>query len=473
MKRMSAAVKPMTLAEVARAAGAKFLRGDPHLVVNSVCTDTRKLSPGELFFALRGERYDAHDFLDRAVAAGAAGLVVSRLPAALPAGVPVLLVEDTLAALQKLARYNREQFTLPVVAVTGSAGKTTAKDMIAAVLESRFVTLKTKGNLNNEIGLPLTLLELNGRHGAAVVEMAMRGPGEIDALCRVALPTAGVITSIGEAHLERLGTVENIARAKGELLAHIGEDGFAFLNAHSPYVREQAARCRGRVFYFGFGEGADVRAAGIRFEGRSTLFSVVLPGEEFAVALPLPGEHNVLNALAAAGVGWALGLDAAQIKKGLERVALTGMRTEIVERAGVTVINDAYNASPASVRAALGVLAQVAGERRKIAVLGNMLELGEFARPAHYGIGGDVLAAGVDCLVTVGDLARFIAEGAREKGFPADGIRECSGTEEAAAALRELLAPGDVLLVKGSRGMRMEKIIEALFKEKLSSGWPS
>jgi UDP-N-acetylmuramoyl-tripeptide--D-alanyl-D-alanine ligase len=458
-------MRPLTLAGVARATGAKILQGDPQRQVSAVCTDTRKLSPGELFFALRGERFDAHDFLGQAAAAGAAGLVVSRVPAGLPGDVPVLLVADTLAALQKLARFNRERCPVPLVAVTGSAGKTTVKDMIAAVLESGFPTLKTKGNLNNEIGVPLTLLELDDRHRAAVVEMAMRGPGEIDALCRIALPTAGVVTSVGEAHAERLGSVENIARAKGELLDHIGENGFAFLNAHSPYLREQAARCRGRVFFFGLSSGADVRAAGIRPAGRATQFTVELPGERFAVTLPLPGEHNVLNALAAAGVGWALGLDAAGIKSGLERVSLTGMRTEITEWAGITVINDAYNASPASVRAALGVLAQVAGGRRKIAVLGNMLELGEFARSGHYGVGEAVRAAGVDFLVTVGELARGIAEGAREKGFSAGRIRECADREEAAAVLRELLAPGDVLLVKGSRGMQMEKIIETLKKE--------
>ncbi|MBC7325502.1 MAG: UDP-N-acetylmuramoyl-tripeptide--D-alanyl-D-alanine ligase, partial [Moorella sp. (in: Bacteria)] len=279
---------------------------------------------------------------------------------------------------------NREHYAVPVVAVTGSSGKTTTKDMIAGVLSAAFPTLKTPGNLNNEIGLPLTLLELDGRHRAAVVEMAMRGPGEIDYLCRLARPTAGVITNIGEAHFERLGSLEKIAQAKGELLEHIDRAGFALLNAHSPHIREQAARCRGKVYFFGLAEGVDIRALNIRPEGRTTRFEVELPGARFEVHLPLPGRHNVLNALAAAGVGWALDLSVEQVKKGLERIALSGMRVEITEHKGVTVINDAYNANPSSMRAALDVLAQVAGPRRKIAVLGNMLELGELAGAGHY-----------------------------------------------------------------------------------------
>lgn len=456
-------MKTMTIAEIAGAINAKIIQGDGRVQVSAVSTDTRRLTPGELFFALRGERVDAHDLLDRAAAAGAAGLVVSRAVAGLPQNLPVLLVDDPLLALQRLAGYNRERHTLPVVAVTGSSGKTTTKDMIAAVLATGFTTLKTPGNLNNEIGLPLTLLELDARHQAAVVEMAMRGPGEIDCLCRIARPTAAVITNIGEAHFERLGSLENIARAKGELLAHIDAAGFAVLNAHSPYVREQAARCRGKVFYFGLSAEADIRAVNIRYEERAARFDVELPGTRFPVRLPLPGQHNVLNALAAAGVGWALGLSAGQIGRGLEQVALSGMRIEITDRRGVTVINDAYNANPSSMRAALEVLARVAGSRRKIAVLGDMLELGELAPAGHRQVGAAVSAAGVNCLVTVGELARGIAAGAKEAGLAAESIRECAAGEEAAAVLKDLVAPGDVMLVKGSRGMRMEKIIEALF----------
>lgn len=456
-------VKTMTVAEVAGAIGAVILQGDTRTQVNAVSTDTRKLAPGELFFALRGERADGHDFLPQAVAAGAAGLVVARAVTGLPARIPVLLVDDPLLALQRLAGYNREQHSLPVVAVTGSSGKTTTKDMIAAVLSTSLVTLKTTGNLNNEIGLPLTLLELSAHHQAAVVEMAMRGPGEIDYLCRIARPTAAVITNVGEAHLFRLGSLANIARAKGELLDHIGPAGFAILNAESPYLREQAARCRGKVFYFGLSPGVDIRASNIRFEERATRFAVELAGTRWEVHLPLPGRHNVYNALAAVGVGWALGLPFARISRGLAGVTLSAMRLEIIDRKGITVINDAYNANPASMQAALAVLAQVAGPRRKIAVLGNMLELGELAAAGHYRIGEAVATHGINCLITVGELARGIAAGARAKGLAAENIRECAALEEAGAVLENLLAPGDVLLVKGSRGMQMEKIVAALF----------
>ena len=456
-------MKTMTIAEIAKATGAKIVQGDVTVQVSAVSTDTRTLIPGQLFFALRGERVDAHDFLPRAAAAGAAGLVAARAVAGLPAEVPLLLVDDPLLALQKLAGYNRKSYSLPVVAVTGSSGKTTTKDMIAAVLATALNTLKTPGNLNNEIGLPLTLLELSARHQAAVVEMAMRGPGEIDFLCRIARPTAAVITNIGEAHFERLGSVEAIARAKGELCEHIGPAGFALLPAESPYIREQAARCRGKVFYFGADARADLRAEKIQSEGRATRFDAVMGKERFSVRLPLPGRHNVLNALAAAGVGRALGLSFAQIAEGLERVSLSGMRLEITDQEGITVINDAYNANPASMRAALDVLAQVAGPRRKIAVLGDMLELGALAAAGHRRVGEALLENGVDYLVTVGEHAREIAAGAKENGFPAEKSRECATGEEAAAVLKALLVPGDVMLVKGSRGMRMEKIIAAIF----------
>ncbi|MCL6447685.1 MAG: UDP-N-acetylmuramoyl-tripeptide--D-alanyl-D-alanine ligase [Armatimonadetes bacterium] len=456
-------MKTMTIAEIAQAIGAKIIQGDGRVQVSAVSTDTRTLAPGQLFFALRGERVDAHDFLPRAAAAGAAGLVAARAVAGLPEEIPVLLVDDPLQALQKLAAYNREKYSLPVVAVTGSSGKTTTKDMIAAVLATAMSTLKTPGNLNNEIGLPLTLLELSDHHQAAVVEMAMRGPGEIDYLCRIARPTAAVITNIGEAHFERLGSVESIARAKGELLDHIGPAGFAVLPAESPYIREQAARCRGKVFYFGVGAQADIRAVNIRSEGRATRFDVEINGARYPVRLPLPGQHNVLNALAAVGVGRALGLSFAQIGRGLEQVSLSGMRVEITDREGITVINDAYNANPSSMRAALDVLARVAGPRRKIAVLGDMLELGALAAAGHHQVGEAVKTSGVDYLVTVGELAREIAAAAREKGFPAENIRQTAAAEEAAAVLKNLLAPGDVMLVKGSRGMQMEKIIAAIF----------
>lgn len=457
-------MKPFTIREIAEATGGEVVQGEPGAVLRSVSTDTRKISTGDLFFALAGERFDAHSFLEQAAGAGAGGLVVSRR-LDFPHGVPVVLVKDTLAALQSLAAFNRERCGVPVVGVTGSTGKTTTKDMISSVLSARLRTLKTEGNFNNEIGLPLTLLKLDGDCEAAVVEMAMRGPGEIDALGRVARPTGAVITNIGETHLELLGTVSNIAAAKGEILEHVPPGGFALLNAGSPFIRREAGRCRGKVIFFGIEQPADLTAENIRPEGGGSRFEVVLDGDRHQFFLPVPGRHNVSNALAAIGVGRELGLTTAEIAAGLAAVALTGMRLEIKEFEGLKIINDAYNASPASTRAALQVLRETAGERRKVAVLGNMFELGARAEEGHREVGAAAAEIGVDYLVAVGDLAAGIAEGAAGAGLPGARIFHCPDNHGASAVLESLLQEGDVVLVKGSRGMRMEEIVRHLLKE--------
>lgn len=457
-------MKTMTVGEVYRAIGGRLLQGDQDVTVTRVSTDTRRIQPGDLFFALRGEKYDAHDFLDQAVAGGAGALVVSRYVAVDPA-VPVIRVSDTLAGLQSLAAYNRRQYRVPVVGITGSSGKTTTKDMVAAVLETRHNVLKTRGNLNNEIGLPLTLLDLSAGHGAAVVEMAMRAPGEIDALCLLARPTCAVITTIGVAHLERLGTVENIARAKGEILEHIAPDGFAMLPGDSPLAREQARRCHGRVLFFGLEPGLDLYATDLRREGTGNRFTAVMGDTRFEICLPLPGLHNVRNALSAAGVGLMLGLTPDEVAKGLAGVTLSGMRCEIVRGSNFTLINDAYNANPESTCAALQSLEELAGRGRRVAVLGDMLELGTGAVEGHRRAGAAAARHGVALLVTVGGLSRETAAGARQAGMGSDQVVVCRDNAEALAALRGRLQPGDVVLVKGSRGMRMEEIARELLKE--------
>ncbi len=459
-------MKFLTVGEVYRAIGGRLLQGDEKVTVGRVCTDTRQIRPGDIFFALRGEKYDAHDFLDRAVDGGAAALVVSRKVAA-TSGIPVILVKDTLTGLQELAAYNRRQFSIPVVGVTGSSGKTTTKDMVAAVLGTRFNVLKTRGNMNNEIGLPLTLLDLSAGHGAAVVEMAMRAPGEINSLCLLARPTCAVITTIGVAHLERLGSVENIARAKGEILDHIAPDGFALLPGDSPQARKQAGRCHGRVLYFGLEPGLDIYAENLRREGTGNRFTVVMSDCRCEVSLPLPGLHNVKNALAAAGVGFMLGLTPEEVAVGLGRVTLSGMRSEIIEVENFTVINDAYNANPESARAALQLLEELAGKRRRVAVLGDMLELGEAAKEGHRQVGEAAARHGVELLVTVGELSRETAAGARGAGLNDAGVVTCRDNNEALEVLQNRVRRGDVVLVKGSRGMRMEEITSGLLKKDL------
>jgi len=459
----------MKVGEVYRAMGGRLQQGDENLTVTRVSTDTRQVLPGDLFFALRGDNFDAHNFVDQAVAGGAGALVVSR-DVQVPAQVPVIKVNDTLLGLQALAAYHRRQYNIPVVGITGSSGKTTTKDMIASVLASSWPVLKTKGNFNNEIGLPLTLLDLAEQHRAAVVEMAMRGPGEIHALCQIARPTCAVITNIGTAHLERLGSVANIAQAKGELLEHIPAEGFALLPGDSQLAREQARRCHGQVLFFGLEPGLDIYAQEVRREGAGNRFTVVMGDIRQEVYLPLPGQHNIQNALAAFGVGILLGVQPEQAAAGLAQVTLSAMRMDIKEATinggAVTIINDVYNANPDSTCAALQSLAEIAGGRRRaVAVLGDMLELGSGAVDGHRRVGSAAVRHQVAQLITVGQLSWETAEGAQLAGGVPGGTVSCSSNAEALEVLKGVLQPGDVLLVKGSRGMQMEEIIQGLLKD--------
>lgn len=460
---------PLALETIARVIDGKLLRGDPERTVGSISTDTRTLVPGDLFFALVGKRFDGHTFIPQAAARGAAGVVVRDLPAELPGALAIIQVADTLKALQQLAGYNRERSGVRLVGVTGSTGKTTTKDLTAAVLSARYNVLATRENLNNEIGLSLTLLALESHHEVAVCELAMRAAGEIDALSRIARPDAGVITNIGETHLELLGTVANIARAKGELLDHIPRGGFAVLHVDSPYMREQAQRCRGRLIFFGEGADADIKLVRYQPEGNSSRLTAYISGKEVNFFLPLPGRHNAINALAAIGVGLEMGLGIEEIAKGLAAATLSPMRLNIVECGSLTIINDVYNASPASMRAALAVLREVGRNRSRVAVLGNMLELGPRAVPGHREVGEVCAATGLRLLVTVGDLAREIACSARAAGVTA--VYECANNREAVTLLTRLLQGDEVILVKGSRGVRMEEIVDAL-KSIAASGGP-
>ncbi|MFZ5596337.1 MAG: UDP-N-acetylmuramoyl-tripeptide--D-alanyl-D-alanine ligase [Bacillota bacterium] len=429
----------------------------------SVCTDSRAVKPGDLFFALRGERFDGHEFAVRALESGAAGVVLERPVDGVPAGSAVIRVEDTTRALQDLAAFNRVMSGVPLVGVTGSSGKTTTKDLIHCVLSARFNTLKTEGNFNNELGVPLTLLRVDGEHQAAVVEMAMRGAGEIDFLSRLARPTGAVITNIGEAHFELLGSVDNIARAKGEILDHITEQGFAVLHGDSPYMEREARRCRGRVVLYGEDPGWDVFVREAQPVDGGSRFIAVIRGVEEEFFVPLPGRHNVINSLAAVAVGMEMGMAAGEIRAGLSGARLTGMRLEITVLGGIKIINDSYNANPSSTAAAVQALAEVAGgESRTIAVLGDMLELGEKSGPGHREVGRQVWGAGIDILVAVGDLAAGIGQGAREAGMPAESIHYFGSAREAALGFVNRVRKGDVILVKGSRGMRMEEFIRAL-----------
>ncbi len=433
--------------------------------VCGAAVDNRRVRPGELFVAIRGERVDGHDYVADAFRRGAAAALVSRPPDGGPEGGEegaLILVDDTVAALGRLAAYHRQRLDLAVVGVTGSVGKTTTKDMIASVLGMAMPVHKSPGNYNTEIGLPLTLLELTPEHRAAVLEMGMRGLGQIRYLARIARPEIGCLTNIGEAHLELLGSVENIARAKGELLEELPAGGTAVLNADDPWQRRLAPLTAARVVWYGFGAPAQVTARDVTPRGSATAFRLhVDVGRPFVVdvVLALPGRHHILDALAAAAVGAVMGVSPEDISRGLGEAALTAMRCQVIPGA-FTVINDAYNASPASTKAALAALADADGERR-VAVLADMLELGSRAVAGHREVGA-AAARCADVLVTVGDLARHIREGALAAGLPADRAIHCADRAEALARLEGLVRAGDVVLVKGSRGMRMEEVAEAL-----------
>lgn len=448
-----------SLTEVLKATGGRLAGGSGGKVFRGISTDTRTIQPGNLFIALVGEHFDGHKFVDQAVSKGAAGVIVSKV-VQVPEEAQVIEVNDTLVALQDLARFHRKRFYIPVIAVTGSNGKTTTKEMLAAVLSSRFNVLKTEANFNNEIGLSLTLLNLESNHEAAVVEMGMRAQGEIRELAEIALPTVGVVTNVGETHMEILGSVENIAAAKAELVEAIVSDNLVVLNADDPHVRAMQDKSQGRVVFYGLQPGAFVRAENITTGENGewiTCFDCCSPRGSFPVVLHTVGIHNVYNALAAITVGWELGLKPGEIKKGIGSFVSGAMRLEIKEYGEYTVINDVYNASPLSMAAALNTISAVS-KGRKIVVLGDMLELGDAAVEAHRRIGRQAAEQEIEVVLTVGELSKHTAAAARDHGVKV--ARHFTGHREAIEVLHSLLKPGDYILIKGSRGMRMEKMLE-------------
>lgn len=456
-----------TVAEVARAVQGRLLNGREDGTVCRVVVDSRQVGPGDLFIALRGSRTDGHDHVGDAFRRGALAALVEADVEGVGEGA-VIRVAGTLPALGRLAAYHRRRLAPTVVAVTGSVGKTTTKDLIASVASAGRTVLKSRANYNTEIGLPLTLLELRDEHQVAVLEMAMRGLGQIRYLAGVAAPDIGVLTVIAETHLELLGSVENIARAKGELLEELPPHGTAVLNRHDPWQEGLSRLTRAETVWYGLGQGSHVTAESVQplpARGYRFVLAVDIPARSLSfrvpVRLPLPGRHHLLDGLAAAAVGAVLGLEPGQIRAGLEGAVVTGMRWEVLNLGPITVINDAYNASPASVRAALETLAEV-GEGRRVVVLGDMLELGERSIPEHEGVGREVARLPVDRLITVGDLSSHITRAAVRAGYPAGHASHCRDKDEAARLLGRTLREGDTVLVKGSRGIRLEELIESL-----------
>ncbi|NLW07113.1 MAG: UDP-N-acetylmuramoyl-tripeptide--D-alanyl-D-alanine ligase [Clostridia bacterium] len=452
-----------TIEKLKKIIGGRLLYGEPGSEVKGVSTDSRTLQPGMLFIALKGERYDGHNFITAAIQRGAAAVAGEYFSAELLAGRqqgPALLeVPDSLRALQDLAAYHRSEILQgPVIAVTGSSGKTTTKNLLAAVLAPAYRVLKNRGNYNNEIGLPLTLLDLEAGHQALVVEMAMRGRGQIRELCEIARPEIGVITNIGTAHQELLGSVANIAAAKGEMLQSLPADGLAVLNGDDEWCRRLALGCPCQVLFYGLHSKVDIGASDVVNLGlEGTAFTAVLAGQRYPARIPVPGLHNVYNTLAALAVGHYLGLEPAVMLKSIADWPFEDLRQELRPGpGGCLVFNDAYNANPESMQAALKTLAGLPG--RKVAVLGDMYELGPETAELHRQIGR--LAAELDLyrLITVGKLAREIAAGALAAAMPAERVFSCTDHYQATQYLEEL-GRGDVVLFKGSRLAAMEKVL--------------
>jgi UDP-N-acetylmuramoyl-tripeptide--D-alanyl-D-alanine ligase len=458
-----------TAAEACQAMGGSLARGEGSVVARAVSTDSRRPVADALFIALRGPNHDGARYAAAAVGAGARIVALSRaawqagLAGALPPEVAVVLVEDPLEALGRLAGWHRRRHAARVVGVTGSNGKTSTKEMIASVLGGPPGVLATRGNLNNLVGMPLCLLGLGGEHHHAVLEMGMNAPGEIARLAAVARPEVGVVTNVHPVHLEGLGTLQAVAEAKGELIAALGPDAVAVLNADDPYVLKQGGRGPARRVTFGASPAADVRVLASRQAEHGLGIELSVGGRPLAVDLPRLGLHHAMNAAAAAAVGWVEGVAPEQIAARLVSAPRPPMRLERLDVLGAHLLVDCYNANPRSMQAALQTLVEVAGPGSRWAVLGDMLELGEASEQLHRQVGRAAAEAGLDGLCAFGPEARHLAAGALEAGL--GDVEHVLEIEAALEWLRGRCARGGWVLLKGSRGMRLERLARALADE--------
>ena len=457
-----------TLQDVLTATGGTLVRRGPADAFDGVSTDSRTLAAGSLFVPLRGPRFDGHDYLAQAAAAGAAGTLVERgregLVKSLPAQTAAVSVSDTLTALGDLARFWRARFDIPVVAVTGSTGKTTTKEMAAAIMGGEKNLLKSEGNLNNLVGLPLTVFRMTAAHEVAVLELGTNRRGEIARLTEIAAPTVGLVTNVGPAHLEGLTSLETIREEKGDLYRVMGGRGTAVINLDDPLLAPWAAQWKGRKITFGVDADADVTASRIAHEAeRGTVFTLLAAGASREILLPVLGFHNVSNALAAAAAALGAGFGFDAICRGLMAFRPVGGRMEVWRlKNGACLIDDTYNANPASVAAALKTLQGLKGECKSTVILGDMLELGNEAERYHEEIGRAVAETGVGKAYLRGGFARATAKGALKRGMKGDQVLVDLSTEETVAHLKACLKAGDWVLVKGSRKMKMEEIVQAI-----------
>ncbi len=460
----------MTVKQIAAACGGRIENCDGNTVVSDVVTDSRKISENSVFVALRGERFDGHTFVGAALESGASVCIVDSAFVNL-SGCAVLVVEDTYKALRDVATYYRSRFSIPSVAITGSVGKTSTKDMVSCVLANKYNVLKTEGNFNNEIGLPLTAFRLESATDIAVFEMGMSAFGEISRLTRIATPETAIITNIGMSHIEHLGSQENILKAKLEIVEGISGDGTVILNGDDPFLQSVAGTLPFETLTYGIeNTKCDIVAVNIKAASDGTAFDVKIEGEMYSVKVNTPGVHHVYNALAAILVGIKYNMSATAIVEGIGKFQPQGMRQNVVKLTHYAVIKDCYNASPTSMKSGLDVLKvtlPVNGDKpcRKVAVLADMLELGDFSAEAHYEVGEMVQEHGVDCFVAIGPHGEYMAKGALDRGFDSSKVYVYGDNDTAKTHIMNILKENDVILFKGSRGMKLEEIADYIILE--------
>jgi UDP-N-acetylmuramoyl-tripeptide--D-alanyl-D-alanine ligase len=458
----------LTLSQIANFASADLSLGKSELTVIGISTDSRTLQQGDLFVALRGENFDGHQFVEKAGERGAVGAIVERdWRGKTSKNFALIRVNDTLIAYQQIASRYRQTLSLKVIAITGSNGKTTTKDFVAAALGHRFRVTKTEGNFNNHVGLPRTMLEASSHDEIAVWEIGMNHPGEIAALAKLARPDVGIITNIGVAHIEFMGTRDAIAQEKGALAEAIAAEGTVILNADDPFSKKIAQRTRAKIIFAGTKEGS-VRATDLRQSASGSEFTILEGAHRCRAQLPVPGLHMVQNALLAVAAGRVFGLSIEDCAGGLVSAPLTKARLQIKTIRGVQFIDDSYNANPESMRAALATLAELETDGRRIAVLGEMAELGTESERGHREVGEAAASFKIDELIAIGELAGAITESAQAAGL--EKSRTVASTDEAAELLTDETAPGDLVLIKGSRAARTERVLEQFAKRRSAEG---
>ena len=455
------------------AVNGKLLQGSETMIFRGVSINSRTIKEGELFVCIEGEKFDGHDFFGDAFRKGAAGIILSDTKN-LSAGMLgkgespfVIRSESTLRALQDLASYQRSLFPFRVIAVTGTNGKSTTKEMIASIIETKYKTLKTQGNFNNHIGLPLTLLKREPGHEVGVLEMGMSAAGEIKRLAEIAKPDIGVITNISAGHLGQLKTIKEVQAAKGELFDSLHKEGTAIVNADDPLVLELAKSLRIKKITYGIKEPADIQASDIQNKGNHGFtFIAKIFDQAIPVKLPQIGYCNIYNALAALATGHSLGITGKEMNLGLKNYQQIPQRNEQIHYEGMTLINDTYNANPQSMREALKTLKEINTRGKRFFIIGDMLELGPLSEPAHHELGQEIARSNVDYLVTVGPLASLAAESAKANAWKQLQIEKFNTHDEAVNYLLQKVEKGDCLLVKGSRGSKMENVVQEFVKPK-------